>query len=92
MGVRDAVGVADKAAIKTCMRAVLAADVEATARSVVGVEDGTVAVGSGVSETKTVGGEVRLGAMVSTGGGVRSVGEGDIASAVDEETTVSFGA
>jgi hypothetical protein len=74
------------------IRAVFAAAVDATARSRVEVADGTVAVGCGVSETKTVGGEVRLGAMVSTGGGVRSVGVGEICSKDGEETTVSFGA
>jgi len=71
MGVRVAVGVADSATMNASIRAVLAAEVDATARSVVGVEDGTVAVGcGGCGVCEAVGGDVKVGAMVSSSGGV----------------------
>ncbi len=48
LGVREAVGVAERAAINAFTCAVLAAEVASRLRSIVGVDEGTVAVGDGV--------------------------------------------
>lgn len=67
IGVRVKVGVAESAAMKTCIRCVLAAEVARAFRSAVGVE-----VREGVSETGTAVEEERVDAVEEAGGCVGS--------------------
>jgi hypothetical protein len=63
IGVRVKVGVAESAAMKTCIRCVLAAEVARAFTSAVGVE-----VREGVSETGSAVGEMRVDAVAEAGG------------------------
>jgi hypothetical protein len=71
LGVREGVGVADNAAMNAFICAVRAADVASRLRSIVGVDEGTVAVGDGVIEAVDVLVGVNVNVGVSEGVNVK---------------------